>query len=400
MPEMGENQREAVSAEHDRAVRLGVPLSAGATFLFWASLYTYVPILPVYTQALGASMAMVGAVVSAYGITQLVLRIPIGLLADFLGRRKPFAVAGLLFSALGALGLAYSPNPWLLFSARALTGVAAATWVAFSVLFASYYSRERATRAMGIIAFVNNSAIVSAGLVGGLIAQEWGWRAAFLSGLALAMPGFIGLLFAPELPRPKGSAFFWRELAKVGTTPLLLHVSLIGILTHFVSFGTSLTFVPVYADGLGASKAELGLLATLLFGFSTLGNLGVVFVSQRWGVRHTIYLGSALVAVSTLAIPFIHSMGMLYITQAVSGLGRGLVSPVLLALAIRAVPLSGQATAMGFYQALYSIGMLTGPLISGVLADSWGIGSVFYLSAAVSFLAGGLAYVRVIPLRS
>jgi MFS family permease len=54
---------------------------------------------------------------------------------------------------------------------------------------------------------------------------------------------------------------------------------------------------------------------------------------------------------------------------------------------------------MGVYQALYSTGMLTGPLFSGLLADGLGIGSVFFLSAGLSFLCGGLGYGRIVPRR-
>ncbi|HEX5414588.1 MAG TPA: hypothetical protein VFZ25_02905, partial [Chloroflexota bacterium] len=53
-------------------------LFAISTLFYWAALYVYVPILPVYAQTLGASLTVVGLVVSAYGLGQLVLRIPVG----------------------------------------------------------------------------------------------------------------------------------------------------------------------------------------------------------------------------------------------------------------------------------------------------------------------------------
>src|SRR3990172_4462631 len=116
----------AASPTHEARARssLIVVLTA-ATFLFWASLYVYVPILPVYAESLGASLSMVGIVVASYAIAQLTLRIPLGVWADRLGRRKPFVVVGFVFAALGGLGLALAPNPWMLFAARTVTGIAA-----------------------------------------------------------------------------------------------------------------------------------------------------------------------------------------------------------------------------------------------------------------------------------
>src|SRR3990172_6815779 len=81
------------------------------TFFFWASLYVYVPILAVYAQSLGASLSMVGLVVGAYGISQLLLRIPLGIQSDRHGRRLPYVAASLVAAALGAPWLAVSPPP-------------------------------------------------------------------------------------------------------------------------------------------------------------------------------------------------------------------------------------------------------------------------------------------------
>jgi radical SAM protein with 4Fe4S-binding SPASM domain len=144
-----------------------------ATYFFWISLYLYVPVLPLHAQELGANLQMVGIVIASYAIGQLLLRIPIGVGSDIIGR-KPFAVGALVLSALGAVWLAVSPDPWSLFAARTLTGVAAAGWVAISVLFASYYPASNTSRAMAIIMSVNTLSLVTATFIGGLIAEYFG----------------------------------------------------------------------------------------------------------------------------------------------------------------------------------------------------------------------------------
>ena len=113
--------------------RRSAALLAATTFLFWASLYVYVPILPVYAASLGASMGMVGLVVGAYGISQLLLRIPLGIQSDRHGRRVPYIALSLIAAGAGALWLALAPGPWSLFFARGLTGVGAALVLAGAV---------------------------------------------------------------------------------------------------------------------------------------------------------------------------------------------------------------------------------------------------------------------------
>ena len=74
-------------------------------------MYLYVPILSLYAESQGAGLSMVGAIIALYAIAQLLLRAPMGIWADFLKRRKPFVVAGLLFASMGALVLAAAPGP-------------------------------------------------------------------------------------------------------------------------------------------------------------------------------------------------------------------------------------------------------------------------------------------------
>ncbi|HRR91658.1 MAG TPA: MFS transporter, partial [bacterium] len=63
-----------------------------STFLFWVSLYLYVPILSPYAENLGSSLQMIGFIVGSYGFTQFILRIPLGIWSDKIQKRKPFII--------------------------------------------------------------------------------------------------------------------------------------------------------------------------------------------------------------------------------------------------------------------------------------------------------------------
>ena len=117
--------------------RRGVITVTAATIFLYLSLYLYVPFLPLRAAELGASNTMIGAVVAGFAVGQVVLRLPIGIGADLIGRRKPFAVGSLVLATVGGLGLALAPNTATLFAARLLTGASVAGWVAITVLFSS-----------------------------------------------------------------------------------------------------------------------------------------------------------------------------------------------------------------------------------------------------------------------
>ena len=72
---------------------------AAATYFFWISLYLYVPVLPLHARELGANLEMIGIIIASYAIGQILLRIPVGVGSDIIGR-KPFAVGAALLAAL------------------------------------------------------------------------------------------------------------------------------------------------------------------------------------------------------------------------------------------------------------------------------------------------------------
>ena len=370
-----------------------------ATFLYWVALYLYVPILPVYAQSLGASLSMVGVVIASYALPQLLLRIPIGVWSDALGRRKPFVAGGIVVTSVGALGLGLAPNPWFLGLARVVTGIGAAAWVTFTVYFAAYYSREGTGRAIGIINFVQGAALVVATSSGGAVAEVWGFGHTFFGATLVGVVALVALLFAREPTMRQAETASWRSFTQVAASPLLLIASSMGILLQFATFSGVFGFIPIYAAKIGASSTDLGIITMLAVGSSTVAALAAAPMAERWGNRLTIVIGSTLVGLALLTIPFIQRVYVLEAVQVAYGLGRGVLFTILMTLSIQAVTPQQRATAMGVYQAAYSVGMLAGPLVSGFLADSQGLATVFYLSASLCLVIAGIACLPILSRR-
>ena len=369
------------------------PLATGAIACFWISLYLYVPVLPLHASDLGASLSMVGTIVASYAIAQLLLRIPIGVFADLIGRRRPLALASIALSGVAALWLAIAPDPWSLFWARSLTGLAAAGWVVISVLYAAYYPPERATRATSAMMGANTAGILIATPIGATIADVWDVRASFLAATVVAAVGMALLAAAPEpaMPRTRYSAATFRRVLR--RTDLWV-VSLAAISLVFVTFATAFGFLPLLAEARGAGTAEVGWVATATVGAALPGALVTPALVDRIGVRGTLLASSVVSALALVAMPGAASWELVAALQIPAGAGRGVLTTLLLSLALRAAPPAEQATAMGVYQATYSVGMFAGPALSGAVAEWWGIGAVFHLSALVTIAGLALAYIR------
>jgi MFS family permease len=124
-------------------------------FLYWAALYFYVPTLSVYAESKANNLSLVGIMLSMYGLWQAVTRFPLGLLADWVGRRKPFILIGFFLAGLGAVMMGVSPVIGGLIAGRALTGFAASVWVLLVVSFSSLFPPEEAVRASAMLSAVS-----------------------------------------------------------------------------------------------------------------------------------------------------------------------------------------------------------------------------------------------------
>jgi MFS family permease len=378
---------EAACLDSKRYQKYRITLYYIVTALFWFSNYTYVPTFSPYLKTLGASMRMIGFIVGAYGLTQIILRVPIGIISDRLNKRKLFIVAGIFTSTLSALGLYFATSPATAFLFRALSGCAAATWVVFTVLFCSYFDDSEASRAIGLINSLTFFGQMSAMLIGGMIAESFGMRAPFLLAFAGGGLSFLCSLWLVEdkpVERPPMSV---KDLLSVASDRNLMIVSSLAVIVQIISFGTTYGFTPILAKNIGATSFQLGLLTsltTLPMSFSSA--LSGAFFAKRLGERKTIVFGFVLFSASVGIMPLIRTIPMLYLVQVVGGFGRGLVFPTLMALSIKTVDAARRASAMGFFQAIYGIGMTLGPIIVGYLSDSIGLGNAFYVTAVIGLL--------------
>jgi MFS family permease len=357
------------------------------TMLFWGSVYIYMPILAPYIKLVSGSLKSVGLVMGAYGLSQFLFRIPVGLWSDRLRRRKPFILLGFLFDGVACLGLIFSSNTVTLFFSFFTAGMAASMWVVFTVLFSSYFPLEQVFQSMSFILFSLRLSQVIANYAGGVIAEAWGWLAPFYVGAILSL---VGLLLATGIterrPEESGAAVF-KKLLLIGRNRLLLTVSVFAILLQFATFSTTYGFTPIYAQQIGASKEELGI---LLFSYMLPCILTTLLSgTYLWRIqqeRSFILAGFFLVTGAVFSTPLVSRLGLLYAVQAANGIGVGLAFPLLMGLAIQPFPLEQQGTAMGFFQSLYAAGMSLGPVISGFMGDHLGLPSIFILSGVLSLL--------------
>lgn len=376
--------------------RRSIFLSYFCTLLFWGAVYIYMPILAPYAKMVSGSLQSAGLVMGAYGLSQLILRIPLGVWSDRWRRRKPFILLGFIFDGLAALGLLVSTGTVMLFFSVLTAGIAASMWVPFTVLFSSYFPAGQIVYSMSLILFFTRLSQIISNYTGAAMAEVWGWGAAFIGGMVLSL---VGVLMATRLAehRPgKSSAVSFQQLSFACRNRTLLLASMICTLFQFANFSINYGFTPIFAQGIGASKADLGILFLChMVPNSMTTLLSGTHIRSRFSERSILLAGFLLVSGAILFIPFMNRLSSLYIIQAITGIGGGLVFPLLMGLAIQSIPREQQATAMGFFQSLYAAGMSLGPIISGAIAQQWGLSSVFIFNGLLCLFGAFFSFMKI-----
>ncbi len=365
-----------------------------AVSCFWAAQHVYSAFLPVYAKSIGASLSLVGVIVAGYGFVQSALRIPLGVTSDRLRKRKPFVLAGFTTVVISCLGLALAPGPLWLALFRTLAGVAASVWSSASVLFVSYFPARDSVRAVSLVAFFQQVGLVIASVLGAVVAGRFGYIGPFYAGAVLAAAGLLLISRAPEESTVVQEPVRISRLLKTITEPRLLLVSLVGALLMYVNYAVN-GFVPVYAEQLGANAPQIGWLVAGGQVAATVSALAAAWLVKHRSERSIIVGALLALSASIMAAGMSRSLGLLAIARGAYGLCYGPVYPLLTGLSIKAVPSEERASAMSVFQAVYAIGMWSGPLVSGIVAERIGLGSMLSVTSAMSLLAALVTWMGI-----
>ena len=372
--------------------KLTIGLYSAAVFLFWMSQYIYLPTLPTYIQSKANDLAVVGIVLSMFGLWQAIIRLPLGIAADWLGWRKPFILIGLGLAGLGAwiMGTTDSINGLMI--GRAITGLSAGAWVPLVVGFSALFPPKEAIKASALLTLFNSVGRVLATAVTGSLNNLGGYSLAFFAATGIAALSILIMATTGEIrrapARPSVGAIGHLIVRRDVLVPSLL--SAVGQYAHWA---ISLGFMSVLVKQLGGTGVTQSLFASLNIALMASGNLGASSIATRIRGQWLVMASFGLMSVGIIVAAMSSSLFVLAIAQAIMGLAQGIGYPVLMGLSIQQVQNADRSTAMGLHQAVYAVGMFAGPALSGVLARAIGIQPMFGVTA-VACLALGLSGAR------
>ena len=336
--------------------------------------YLLVPLLPRYARDLHLNPMQVGVLFGSYAVALLLATFPVAILTDRYGRRRPM-LWGLAGLGITTLVFAVSKQYWLLVLARGLQGVAgAATWLPGMALLADHFPSEERGRAMGMAFAAANLGVLIGPPMSGFLDQHAGPAIPFVMGAALVALDAVGRAFLlPEAEATPGPRIPFRQLLanpviRLFAGAMALGSALWALLESTLPLDMDRRLA-LTATGIGLCFAAAALAHT--FTSPLMGRL-----SDRIGRVKVLRMGLVLVAF-LLPLPALLPRPWM-VVGAMMALGSSasfLMSPCSPAVADQVERLGSQsfASAFSILNLAYSVGMMVGPLVGGVLVQVVGL---------------------------
>ncbi|CCJ35668.1 major facilitator transporter [Methanoculleus bourgensis MS2] len=364
------------------------------------------PVLPLFSQALGAGDAVIGLVAAISPLAGILFSFPVGVLSDHLGKRRLLVVSGAIFLSAPLLYLFISDPLWLI-PVRFFHGLATAILGPVIAAMIAVRFPEKKGEVLGQYSSATLIGRTLAPLVGGAIISFFvfypglvPYRMVYLAAAIAAVPvAVLILLYREETPTPAPLTVlpfsaFRRSFVTFFTDRKLRATALVDMATYF-AFGAFETFLPLVllSRGMGAYQTGILFAVQTLIIAATKPSFGRI--SDRIDKRIQIVTGLFVLGCSVAAIPFASGFTAFLLISSLLALGMSLSTVATSAYVADVAQKEEMGASMGALSSIMDIGHSAGPLVTGIIVASGGFGPGFFASFLIAVTVCGFFVLSV-----
>lgn len=360
---------------------------AGVFSLRMLGLFMILPVIAIYGQSLeGISPLWIGLIIGAYGLTQALLQVPMGLLSDKIGRR-PVIILGLTLFAIGSLIAATADHVYWVTLGRFLQGTGAIA-SAVLALAADLTREEQRSKVMAIIGMSIGLSFAAAMVLGPLLAQKIGLDGLFLLTAIFAVLGIVLVL----LSIPKSSLNSTNRDAVA--VPEQLKILLKNKQLQKLSFGAfflhlQLTCLFVVVPGLLVGAGFASQSHWKLYFPALIVSFIVMTPILLWAMKKKQEKAVFIGAIVTLAVAMLviwlqqDSRYIILLALVLFFAAFNYLEANLPAWVSRVAPAGQKGSAMGMFSSCQFAGAFAGGMLGGVLLQNTSVDGVLLFAAAL-----------------
>ena len=361
-------------------------------------LFLLIPVFTIYaTKLQGATSALIGIALGAYGLTQGIFQMPFGMLSDRFGR-KPILTLGLILFACGSLIGAITDSIYGMILARILQGTGAIGSVLIALL-ADLTPDEQRTKAMAVIGMTIGTSFSLAMVISPALSNHFGLSGIFYLTTVLACLGLI--LVHIVIPNPTKERFHIDSEAKPQLfKPVISNRHLqrlnIGIFCqHFILTSTFYAIPLLLSHQMlqGHLKQQWHFyLPLMLFAFILM--IPFIILAEKRKQMKIVFVSSVLViASSQLLLAFTcqdwYSLCILMFTYFVA---FNILEATLPSLISKQANPTNKGTAMGIYSTSQFLGLFAGGSLAGILYQWHSNQGIFWGNTIIGILWFSIAW--------
>lgn len=359
-----------------------------------------IPILPLFAQTFGVSLALVAVLLALQAVPRLFVSVPAGRLADRIGAHRLLAISCAL-SVVASVGAMLAPTFGILIATRVVHAIATAGSQTAGLTYAA--SIGGASKRGRKISTYQGSFLLGNGIgpvLGGVLAQEFGYRVPFGIYAIVALAVGIWILLALPDPRTQGDDGSTHETEEGSTrvsmwamlaTGAILTACLMGLLSAYTRSGWRDYALVVMSSERGIDTSVIGLSLTVLFLINVAGMYVVGMVTDRFGPRAVMGPSWILIGIGIAVFAVFPATWALFVAVILYGIGGGFGNSAPAVQIANSVGSSSRGAALGLYRTFNDIGLVLGAAVMAVFAAvatvSWGV----WLTVAL-VLAAGVTY--------
>ncbi|MGH7704165.1 MAG: MFS transporter, partial [Gemmatimonadales bacterium] len=347
----------------------------------------------------GASAIMVGGLISAFSVAQLVSAPLWGRLSDARGRR-PAIITDLLVSAAAYVIFGLAQSLGVLLLCRIIQGLGGGTIGVVQAYVTDATPPEDRAKSLGWLSAVTSLGAVAGPALGSLLARLWGQMAPGLvsAGLCVMVAAFAWRYLVESrllrrsrtslstLAPPRSSREAILGILTRGREPTS---RLIWIYTVAIGafYGTVQTLPLLLADRLQVTERNIGFFVMYLGGMGVVIRAGILGRMVQWlGEARLSRLGLLLLAFGLGLVAFARDYPVLFVALTLMPLGTAFIFPCVTGLLSKEVASNERGLYMGMQHAYGGLSRVIFPIGAGFLMDRLGFGSPFLLSGVLVLL--------------